>query len=109
MQAWHVRDHGFISFFTRYDFPADRTICCMTSSDGIVWEQWQRLAAIDKGHYQISAAGRKRAGAAFNYHPEGKGLNWRSNLYFCDHDGKVFRLPRKMQEDRAKPTPLGGG
>jgi len=84
MQAWHVPDRGFICFFTRYGYPAARTILCMTSSDGIEWSTWQRLAAIDEGHYQISAVGRNRAGSAFNYHPQGKGLNWRTNLYYIE-------------------------
>jgi hypothetical protein len=54
----------------------------MTSPDGVHWSSWQRLAAIEEGHYQISAVGRNVAGAAFNYHPQGKGLNWRTNLYY---------------------------
>jgi hypothetical protein len=84
MQAWHVRGRGFVCFFTRYGDPAARTLFCMTSSDGVAWEHWTRLAAIEEGHYQISAAGRQRAGAAFNYHPKGKGLNWRTNLYYME-------------------------
>ncbi|MBL7219917.1 MAG: BNR-4 repeat-containing protein [Phycisphaerae bacterium] len=93
MQAWHASGGGFICFFTKYNWPAARTICYMTSADGISWSQWRRLAAIEKGHYQISAAGRKRAGAAFNYHPKGKGLNWRTNLYYVEtaDGGKTWR------------------
>ncbi|HEX42286.1 MAG TPA: hypothetical protein ENN81_09535 [Phycisphaerales bacterium] len=55
MQAWHVEGCGFACFFTRYNYPADRTICFMSSADGVKWSPWQRLAAMDKGHYQISA------------------------------------------------------
>jgi hypothetical protein len=93
MQAWHAPDSGFICFFTRYGDPAARTICCMTSSDGVRWSAYRRLATIDQGHYQISAVGRERAGAAFNYHPKGKGLNWRTNLYFVETPdfGKTWR------------------
>jgi hypothetical protein len=103
MQAWHVRDRGFICFFTRYGDPAQRTIMCMTSSDGVNWSSWKRLAAIDEGHYQISAVGRDRAGTAFNYHPVGRGLNYRTNLYYIETrdfgrtwrtvDGKPLRVP----------------
>jgi len=82
MQPWYVKGKGFICFFTRYNYPVDRTICFMTSSDGIKWSKWNRIAAIDKGHYQISTANNKKAGTAFNFHPEGKGLNWRTNLYY---------------------------
>ena len=84
MQAWHVAGRGFIAFFTRYSYPVARTICCMTSADGVAWSEWTRLAAMDEGHYQVSAVGRSRAGSAFNYHPRGKGLNWRTNLYYVE-------------------------
>ena len=89
MQAWHVTGHGFLCFFTVYKNPAARTTFCMTSSDGVHWNQRQRLAAIAQGHYQISAVGEATkpnavpvAGTAFNYHPQKKGLNWRTNLYY---------------------------
>ncbi|UCD27544.1 MAG: BNR-4 repeat-containing protein, partial [Planctomycetota bacterium] len=84
-------------------YPADRTICFMRSSDGVKWSEWTRLATIDKGHYQVSYAKRQKAGTAFNYHPEGKGLNWRTNLYYIETpdfgktwqtaDGKKLILP----------------
>jgi len=103
MQAWHVENRGFLCFFTRYKYPADRTICFMTSRDGVRWSQWLRLAAIEKGHYQISAVGRDKAGTAFNFHPKEKGLNWRTNLYYIETsdlgktwqtvDGQKLRLP----------------
>ncbi len=35
MQAWSVTDQGFICFFTKYKYPAARTICSMTSKDGV--------------------------------------------------------------------------
>lgn len=84
MQAWHVSDQGFACFFTRYKYPVARTICYMSSPDGKQWSEWRRLAAFGEGHYQISAATPSRAGAAFNYHPPKKGLNWRSNLYYLE-------------------------
>ncbi|MCA9229619.1 MAG: BNR-4 repeat-containing protein [Planctomycetales bacterium] len=103
MQAWHQPGSGFLCFFTRYNYPAARTICFMQSADGIEWSPWQRLAAIDEGHYQISSVGRTRAGSAFNYHPRGKGLNWRTNLYYLETpdngktwttvDGRPLELP----------------
>ena len=84
MQAWYAEGKGFICFFTRYGYPADRTICFMTSENGLNWSQWTRLAAIEKGHYQISAVGNGKAGTAFNFHPRDKGLNWRTNLYYIE-------------------------
>ena len=123
MQAWHVAGRGFICFFTRYGDPAARTICCMTSRDGVAWSATRRLATIDMGHYQISAAGKKRAGSAFNYHPDGKGhpdekghprgrgLNWRTNLYYLETadfgqtwhaaDGTPLEVPLSRVDNRA--------
>lgn len=75
---------AFAAFFTRYNYPAKRTPCFMTSPDGVHWSAWQRLAAIDEGHYQISTAGSRKAGTALNYHPRAKGLNWRTNLYYIE-------------------------
>ena len=98
-----IRDNGFHGFFTRYNYPAARTICFMHSPDGRQWSQWQRLAAIDEGHYQISGIGESKLGSMFNYHPKGKGLNWRTNLYYVETpdngttwrtaDGRVLSLP----------------
>lgn len=84
LQAWHVPEKGFICFFTKYNAPAKRTNYFMSSKDGVHWSEWTRLAAIDEGHYQISALGEGVAGAAFNYHPQGQGLNWRTNLYYME-------------------------
>ena len=93
MQIWHLADRGFIAFFTKYNFPAKRTLCFMTSADGISWSEWTRIAAMDEGHYQISATDGNKAASAFNYHPEGKGLNWRTNLYYVETPdfGKTWR------------------
>ncbi len=83
MQTWST-GQGFVSFFTRYDDPAKRTSMFMTSTDGLNWSPWQRLAAIEWGHYQISTVSNSKVGCAFNYHPKGKGLNWRTNLYYVE-------------------------
>jgi hypothetical protein len=84
VQMWHVPREGFVAFFTKYNYPVNRTSCFMTSKDGVTWNAWQRLAAIEEGHYQVSAAVPGRAGAACNYHPTGKGVNWRTNLYYLE-------------------------
>jgi len=84
MQPWHAAGKGFVCFFTRYNYPAPRTLCFMTSRDGVKWSQWLRLAAMEKGHYQISAHAGGKAGTAFNFHPDPKGLNWRTNLYYME-------------------------
>ncbi|MEZ6138176.1 MAG: BNR-4 repeat-containing protein [Pirellulaceae bacterium] len=93
MQVWHTAEDGFAAFFTRYRFPAERTICFMNSRNGREWSEWQRIAAIGEGHYQISGVGRNKLGTFFNYHPNGKGLNWRTNLYYVESsdDGKSWQ------------------
>ncbi len=111
MQAWHIANQGFVTFFTRYNYPAARTACFSTSDDGIHWSQWQRLAAIDQGHYQISIADESKAGTALNYHPRGKGLNWRTNLYYLETtdsgkswhaaDGKAVTIPLTQPQNAA--------
>lgn len=106
MQAWYLPEKGFVNFFTRYKYPADRTICFMTSKDGKAWSDWQRLAAIKKGHYQISAATTDKAGSAFDFHPDDpdrNGLDFRTNIYYVEThdfgktwqtvDGKKLNLP----------------
>ncbi|HEV57334.1 MAG TPA: hypothetical protein ENN87_07530 [Phycisphaerales bacterium] len=103
MQAWYEPGWGFVCFFTRYSDPAARTNYFMTSRDGVHWSNRRRLAAMEQGHYQISALGPGRAGTMFNYHPQGKGLNWRTNLYYMetrDHgrtwttvDGRELDVP----------------
>lgn len=84
MQIWHAPQQGMAAFFTRYGDPAARTVGFMSSPDGVTWGPWQRLAAIDEGHYQISGLGGRRWGTSLNYHPRGKGLNWRTNLYYLE-------------------------
>lgn len=84
MQVWQREQGGFTSFFTHYGDPAARTLMFMTSTNGVGWSEWQRLAAIEEGHYQVSAARGNLAASAFNYHPRGKGLNYRTNLYYME-------------------------
>ena len=84
MQPWWVPGEGFQCFFTRYGWGAARTICFMTSPDGREWSRWQRLATVERGHYQVRAATPRKAATAFNYHPKSKGVNWRTNLYYLE-------------------------
>jgi len=101
MQAWHVAGKGFVCFSTQ-DYPP-RTIYSATSADGVTWSEWTRLAAIDEGHYQISAPSGRKAVTAFNYGPQGKGLYWQTNLYYMETndfgetwqtvDGQKLTLP----------------
>ena len=110
-KMWHS-DGGFHAFFTRYRYPAARTLCFMHSEDGRAWSAWQRLAAIEEGHYQISGIGQAKLGSMFNYHPSGKGLNWRTNLYYIETAnngtswqtvaGEELKLPLRTIHNNAK-------
>ncbi len=105
MQVWHVQGRGFLAFLTHYNDPAIRTSFFISSSDGVRWSAMQRLAAIEQGHYQISAMNKGKVASAFNFHPADRhpGLNWRTNLYYMESsdfgntwtaaDGETLRLP----------------
>jgi len=95
-QVFYDQAAGFRAVFTRYNYPVDRTACFMSSADGIHWSEWQRLAAIEQGHYQIGAAGHGKIATMLNMHPQGKGLNWRTNLYYMESadSGRTWRSAR---------------
>ncbi|MCC2686211.1 MAG: hypothetical protein K0R75_3110, partial [Paenibacillaceae bacterium] len=103
VQVRHVPGQGFVCYFTKYNYPAKRTICFMTSRDGRQWSEWQRLAAIEEGHYQVSNITAGKSATSFNFHPLGQGLNYRTNLYYMETadfgktwrtvDGKKLELP----------------
>lgn len=111
MQPWSIREKGFLAFFTRYNYPAARTIFCMSSPDGEAWSASKRLAVFCEGHYQISGFFENIAGATFNYHPRGKGVNWRTNLYYLETTdfggsfrtagGQKLTLPLKSPDNPA--------
>jgi hypothetical protein len=95
MQVSYVQGHGFAAFLTHYNDPSKRTLFYLNSADGVAWSEWVRLAAIQEGHYQISATSGQVSGSAFNYHPDAfqPGLNWRTNLYYMETDdrGQTWR------------------
>jgi hypothetical protein len=81
-QVWHTKNKGFFAFLTKYSEEGDRVIGFNTSEDGKRWKEWQVIAHIQKGHYQISGENNGNFSVAFNYHPEEGGLNHRTNLYY---------------------------
>ena len=84
-QIYCVKSKGFFAFFTRYQAEfAKRVIGYNTSQDGYNWSEWKEIAYIEEGHYGISGERHGRISIAFNYHPEGKGLNYRTNLYYLE-------------------------
>ena len=113
MQVWNIPGRGFVAFLTHYHDPAIRTNFFISSPDGVQWSEWQRLAAVEQGHYQISAAGENKVASAFNFHPADRdpGLNWRTNLYYMESsdfgeswrsvEGAVLQCPLTRPENPA--------
>ena len=111
MQIWNRPGKGFAAFFTRYQFPAARTICFMNSKNGERWSVWKKIAAIEQGHYQVSGVGKSKLATMFNYHPADKGLNWRTNLYYVETkdggrtwesvEGKELKVPLRKPDNPA--------
>lgn len=83
-QVYYLSGKGFIALFTKYNNKGQRVIGFNTSTDGVRWNEWQVLAHIEEGHYQVSAEKDGKIGVAFDYHPAGKGLNYRTNLYYLE-------------------------
>jgi hypothetical protein len=82
-QVYHMKGKGFLALFTRYR-EGQRVIGFNTSVDGVHWDEWKVIAHIDRGHYQVSAESNGKVCVAFDYHPQGKGLNYRTNLYYLE-------------------------
>lgn len=100
-QVYHIKGKGFIALFTRYNQWRNRVIGYNTSKDGIHWGEWNVLANIEMGHYQISAEENGKVCVAFDYHPEGKGLNYRTNLYYLETTdfGKTWKTRSGKKAD----------
>ena len=81
-QPWHLPRFGFVFLHTLYK--GGRFLHCSRSADGVEWDEPTLLSKIQQGHYQVSWSWRNKVGTAFNYHPVGKGLNWRTNLYYME-------------------------
>lgn len=82
-QIWHVKNKGFMALFTKYR-DGHRVTGFNTSKDGVKWGEWKVIGHIEMGHYQISGENKGKVSVAFNYHPDPKGLNWRTNLYYLE-------------------------
>ncbi len=71
-------------FFLHTLYTAGRRLHFKTGADLYEWTEPVEFAGIEMGHYQVSNVHGQRAATAFNYHPEPKGLNWRTNLYYME-------------------------
>ena len=79
-QPWYIEGKGFLFLHTIYT--GGRKLHYRTSKDGVEWSDPVLISGIDEGHYQVSWPHGDKVGTAFNYHPKGQGLNFRTNLYY---------------------------
>jgi len=110
-QPMYYPGKGFLFIHTWY--VAGRGNYMMTSNpDGTVWTQRRELAYFEEGHYQISGVWNGvKTGIAFNMHPAGKGLNYRTNIYYMESDdfgatwrnveGTLLNIPLKSKTNPA--------
>ncbi len=103
-QPMYHPGRGFLFVHTWY--VAGRGNYLMTSdADGTAWSERTQTSYFEEGHYQISATWRNRkTGIAFNMHPKGKGLNYRTNIYYMESDD--FGATWKTAAGGALPIPL---
>lgn len=111
-QVYHQKGKGFLALFTKYSDWGNRVIGYNTSIDGVKWNEWKVLAHIEQGHYQVSAGANGKVAVAFDFHPQGKGLNYRTNLHYLETtdfgdswktiDGQSVSLPLKSRDNPAR-------
>lgn len=103
-QPMYYPGKGFLFIHTWY--VAGRGDYVMTSNpEGTVWSERKQTAYFEEGHYQISATWKcKKTGVAFNMHPKGKGLNYRTNIYYIESDD--FGATWKNAQGETLATPL---
>ncbi len=82
-QPWFIEGKGFFFLQTHYE-QGHRVLCWSTSPDGHTWSERHTLAHIEQGHYQVSWPFQGKVGSFFDFHPAGKGLNGRTNLYYVE-------------------------
>lgn len=84
-QPWYFPGKGFLFIHVFYGV-GGRSIQMMRSPDGVNWGERRLLSYIDEGHYEVSRPFGNKIGIAFNYHPKGLGLDYRTNLYYMESD-----------------------
>jgi hypothetical protein len=101
-QPWFLPGRGFLFLHTYYK--GGRGLNTWTSADGAQWTERTLVSHIEMGQYQVSFPCGSKVGTAFNMHPTGKGLNWRTNLYYMETDD--FGTSWKAADGTVLETPL---
>ena len=89
---------------------------CQTTIDGRDWSPARLLHFINDGDYQRSwQAPDGRIGVAFDQHPKGKGLNWRTDVFYMETRdfgktwrtaaGEELKLPLTVRDNPALVMP----
>ena len=111
-QPFFVPGTGFLFIHTSYDnWRRDNYVCVFDPVTGMMGAR-KRLAFINEGDYLRSwQAADGRVGVVFDQHPKGKGLNWRTDLYYvetrdggktwCTAAGEPLTLPLETRENPA--------
>ncbi|MDB6029622.1 MAG: hypothetical protein JWM68_5845 [Verrucomicrobiales bacterium] len=115
-QPWWLPGRGFLFLHTRYNSGSEGTkgargLHTMTSPDGVKWSAPKLFANIEMGDYQISWPYGNKISTAFDFHPDGEGLNGRANMYFAQTkdggetwttlDGRKISLPLTTKDNPA--------
>ena len=102
-QPWHIPGSGILWLHTLYR-DGRRLLHWTTSGDGRNWPDEPRpLAAIERGHYQVSWRRGRKVGTIFNYHPSA-GVDARTNLYYLQTED--FGRSWQSVAGETVPTPL---
>lgn len=89
-QPWFLPHSKRFLFLHTIYVKGERTLNWKTSADGRAWSAPRLLAHLEMGDYQVSFrdGDSDRVATAFDVHPvqgrAGKGLNYRTNLYFAE-------------------------
>ena len=124
-QPFYIPGKGFLFLLAQYvmsgisaiNHLGTRSNCFMTgNADGTRWSKCTMLQLFNEGHYQRSwPFGSKMVGVAFDQHPKGKGLNWRTDVFYMETDdfgktwksaaGEILKLPIDRRDNPALAIP----
>ena len=112
-QPFYFPENGFLLLHTWYlGDMLDRSNCLMSSDeDGTKWSGRERLVYFNDGHYQRAWQHGGKVGVAFDQHPKGKGLNWRTDVFYMESDdfgrtwsnvrGEKLQMPLSSRDNPA--------
>ena len=121
-QPFFVPGHGFLFLHASYlqgMKMSGRSNCFMASNaDGTEWTDRTLLAFFNDGHYQRAWQQGSKIGLAFDQHPKGKGLNWRTDIFYMETSdfgktwqnaaGETLKLPLAARDNPALALPYAG-